>query len=205
MSSPFFAVFTHLFSYKTIRLKGLFTNPEAFGSTYARESEFSAETWHSHLNTPGRTTLGAAKGGDEVEGEWIGTLSIFSPEMLAANPENRLSYPPNLREAEDEGVSAVYMLVGMWVHSDYRRLGVGRALMDFALDAIKSFKSSQTEPGNTGGNEARSKAKFALLEVHTANTAARKLYENAGFTIQDGSGASDESEGGEMWMAMRLD
>lgn len=213
MATSFFTVFTvptpaspdHISSYKTIRLKGLLTNPEAFGSTYVKESKFSPEKWRLRLNTLGRTTLGAAKRGDEVGGEWIGTVSILSPEMLAGDPADRSLYPPKLKKAEDIGVAEVYMLVGMWVHSDYRRVGVGRALIDYAIRIVKSVPPHPVNAGKSGNDKPKNKSKVVLLEVHKSNIAARKLYEKMGFTIQEDNGASGDSEGVELWMAITLD
>ncbi|PPQ68550.1 hypothetical protein CVT26_003359 [Gymnopilus dilepis] len=184
----------HTSAYRNIRLKGLRLNPEAFGSTYARESAFLPEAWPARLNHPGRTTLGAAKAGDEVGGEWIGTCSIIAPEMM--RPENREEYPRRLKEAEDRGEAEVYMLVGMWVDVDFRQLGVGRALIRRALETVRSGTSSD---GKTN-NEAEFKKKIVLLEVHRANTNARKLYEKAGFSIEEEIGLHED--GKEMWMAI---
>lgn len=55
-------------------------------------------------------------------------------------------------------------LLNLAVHSDYRRKGIGRNLLEFALNM-----------GETAGVE------MAALEVRPSNTAAVNLYEQAGF------------------------
>jgi ribosomal protein S18 acetylase RimI-like enzyme len=98
-------------SYKTVRLRALQDTPSAFGSTYARESQFSEAEWHSraaNLCTP--PAIGyLAYHQDDYCGIACGFLDKQDP-----------------RNAE---------LVSMWVASTHRRTGTGKLL----VEAIESW------------------------------------------------------------------
>jgi GNAT superfamily N-acetyltransferase len=98
-------------AYKTIRLWALQDSPMSFGSTYARESEFTDADWHkraANLNTERSVGYLAMN-----EGNYCGIAGAFLDEQ---NP---------LRAD----------LVSMWVAPAARRTGVGGAL----IDAIRSW------------------------------------------------------------------
>jgi len=98
-------------SYKTVRLCALKDKPSAFGSTYARESQFSEADWQSraaNLCTP--HSIGyLARQNDEYCGIAAGFLNKEVPQ----NAE----------------------LISMWVASTHRRTGTGRLL----VQAIESW------------------------------------------------------------------
>jgi ribosomal protein S18 acetylase RimI-like enzyme len=98
-------------SYKDVRLRALRDTPTAFGSTYARESQFSDEDWQqraANLYTPRSVGYLA-----HYLDEYCGLAAAFLKEQ---NPQH----------AE---------LVGMWVAPEHRRAGAGRLL----IDAIESW------------------------------------------------------------------
>ncbi|KAF8883475.1 acyl-CoA N-acyltransferase [Gymnopilus junonius] len=200
MTTPLFRVIPvplpaspeHISSYASIRLTALSTNPETFGSSFGRESAFTPEIWRLRVNTKERTTLAAIK--NATEGQWVGTLSVLWPELLLKDSKGRLSYPPQIKEAEDSGLVDVFMLVGMWVHPDYRKLGVGRALIEHALEIVKSHSSEESEKENV------ERRRTVLLEVCKDNETAIKLYGKAGFSKQHRGEVEDENTEIE-WMA----
>lgn len=101
------------FSYKAVRLCALRDTPSAFGSTYARESEFTDADWRqrsANLCTPRSIGFLAH---DE---NYCGIAVSFLNEQ---NPQN----------AE---------LMSMWVAPDHRRTGTGRLL----VEAIESWARS---------------------------------------------------------------
>ncbi len=98
-------------SYKEVRLRALQDTPSAFGSTYARESQFSAADWHqraANLCTP-RSIGYLAHHNNDYCGIAVSFLNQQDPQ-----------------HAE---------LMSMWVAPDHRRTGAGRLL----VDAIESW------------------------------------------------------------------
>jgi ribosomal protein S18 acetylase RimI-like enzyme len=101
-------------NYKAVRLRALTDDPSAFGSTYARESQFSDADWQqraANLCTP--RSIGYLANKQEV---YCGIAVSFLNEQ---NPQH----------AE---------LISMWVASEHRRSSTGRLL----VDAIESWARS---------------------------------------------------------------
>jgi GNAT superfamily N-acetyltransferase len=98
-------------SYKAVRLRALQDAPTAFGSTYARESQFCEADWQSratNLCTP-RSIGYLAHEQDEYCGIAAGFLKEQNPQYAE--------------------------LVSMWVAPDHRRSGTGQLL----INAIESW------------------------------------------------------------------
>ena len=97
--------------YKTVRLRALLDTPNAFGSTYLRESQFTEEEWDKRAkNLDGERAVGYLAFDGE---QYCGIVACFvdGEDPLKAN------------------------LVSMWVAPEYRRGGVGRLL----VDAVRSW------------------------------------------------------------------
>jgi ribosomal protein S18 acetylase RimI-like enzyme len=93
-------------SYREVRLRALRDTPSAFGSTYQRESQFSADDWIKRAeNLCTERSVGYLAFDD---GKYCGIAACF------LNDEDRT-------QAE---------LVSMWVAAEYRRTGTGRLLVD---------------------------------------------------------------------------
>ena len=182
----------HITQYIRIRLAALKTNPQAFGSTFAGESAFSHEQWCARIDNPARTTFFATSAlstdasleGDYHEHDqnahapkWIGTLSLLGPDMLRSVP-----FPPSVTEDRED--AEIYMLTGMWVDPGFRKKGVGKQLVEHALQAVR---------GNCG------RKRVLVLEVNDANVGAQKLYEGHGFAVRPG-GTKDSRK----WMALNI-
>ena len=58
-------------------------------------------------------------------------------------------------------------VLGMGVHNDYRKQGIGTLLLETTIDAAKSFGLERVE-----------------LEVYTSNTVAIRMYEKLGFEVE---------------------
>ncbi|KAF8160636.1 hypothetical protein B0H34DRAFT_795525 [Crassisporium funariophilum] len=212
-------------SYKQIRLATLKTNPEAFGSKYEDQLAFTHEDWRARIDANARTTLFATAGPTtqsaaslaevdsdlgiiQNDGIWIGTLSVIAQVTLDAVPSGH-PLPPRIIEATSNGDLDIYMLVGMWVHPDFRRRGVGRRLIQKALELLKNASlnsrertTSSPEDGQNGGgmrDSKKLKSNVLLLGFYDHNDAARKLYENVGF-IQEAPGEGTAK--GLSWMSI---
>jgi RimJ/RimL family protein N-acetyltransferase len=94
--------------YRTIRLRALSADPDAFASTHERESEFDESTWRTRLagfrDRPGRVFI------DESGGEVTGIVGIGLAE-----------------DATDS------VLWGMWIDPGARGSGVGQRLVGETL------------------------------------------------------------------------
>lgn len=91
--------------YKEIRLKSLQGDPQAFGSTYEAELQFSEEKWKERSTNKNTITL-VAKEGKELVG------------IVGAHWENY------------EKTKHIAHIWGMFVDKDYRGQGIGKMLME---------------------------------------------------------------------------
>ncbi|KAJ7685477.1 hypothetical protein DFH06DRAFT_970630 [Mycena polygramma] len=148
--------------YSQLRLLGLKTNPEAFGSTFERESQNTQAMWRARIDKEERYTIIACS---VPQGECVGNASILTPEMI--------------RVYSDSRHSSSYELVGMWVHPEHRRKeGLGKQLVDFGVDWVRS----RTEASSTLDAERR-----VTLEVRRSNVSAQAFYAGLGFAeLKDG-------------------
>jgi GNAT superfamily N-acetyltransferase len=96
-------------TYRELRLRSLRESPDAYGSTYAFEADFSAELWQQRL--AGATTFLAALDGDR--GAPIGTATGLG------------------RDGDDVPV------VGMYVVPDRRGSGCAHRLLDAVADLAR--------------------------------------------------------------------
>jgi len=133
-----------------------------------------------------RDVLGSCR--YDLESKWIGTLSLLGPEMLYGVP-----FPPKIAEAELDRDAEIYMLVGMWVDPEFRRKGVGRQLVEYALQVVRNNDTGQDREGN----DARQR--LLVLEVNNANLEAERLYESQGFVVELGG-----TREGKKWMALNI-
>ena len=94
---------------KDVRLRALQDSPDAFSSTYARESRLT-------------------------DGDWIARAERLSGEravgFLAMDADIACGMAVGLLDQDDAGCAD---LAGMWVAPKHRRRGIGRALVDAVL------------------------------------------------------------------------
>jgi len=93
--------------FKEIRLRALKESPGAFGSTYAREVQFTDEEWKDRV----------ARWGSEMG---IGFLAFNN--AVACGIAGSFLHPNNPARAQ---------LISMWTAPSHRHRGVGRMLVDF--------------------------------------------------------------------------
>jgi RimJ/RimL family protein N-acetyltransferase len=123
--------------YRDIRLEALRLSPEAFGSAYETESVHPVE-WFAERLARGAVILGAFR-----DGELAGTIGFV-----------RADGPKRQHKGE---------LVGMYLRPTARGTGVGRRLVDAALEL------------------AAQSVELVLIVVAKGNEPAFRLYRSAGF------------------------
>jgi len=126
--------------YRDLRLRALKESPDAFGSTFEKSSLIPDSEWKARLErvSPHTDLPMAAMAGDEAVGlAWA------------------------KRENPDDDVAHLYQ---MWVAPEFRGAGIGRGLVDAAV------------------NWARDRGvKAMVLDVTCGNVPAARLYESMGF------------------------
>ena len=126
--------------YKDLRLNALKESPEAFGSVYENAVKYEDINWRNrlaHASAENDFPM-VALVGDEFAG--LGWVMVEPPENDVAH------------------------LYQMWVDPSFRRLGLGRALVESSI------------------NWARNRGvKSMLLEVTSGDRPARRLYDSLGF------------------------
>lgn len=125
---------------RAVRLRALQRDPDAFGSTIERERDFEEGRWRARLEGAVATLLARRV----EDGADVGMLVLADASAWG--------------EPGDVGV------FGVWVAPEVRGCGVGRQLMQAALDIARAH----------GGRRA-------VLEVGDHNAGAIALYEAMGF------------------------
>jgi ribosomal protein S18 acetylase RimI-like enzyme len=98
-------------TYKAVRLRALQDTPAAFGSTYAREAEFSDADWLQRA------------------------ANLFTPRSIGYLAQQQEEYCGIAAAFLDEQDPQYATLMSMWVAPDHRRTGTGSLL----VDAIESW------------------------------------------------------------------
>lgn len=141
---------------RDIRLAALTEAPSAFGSNYAREAAFNADTWRRRISERSVTFFAQAGSAGPAQGG------------AARRTEAGTAAPAE----EPAGLAGVYVeagdaeLVSMWVRPSARGLGVGAAL----VEAAAGWARTRGYP-------------VLFLWVTESNAHARRLYERCGFTL----------------------
>lgn len=179
--------------YRTTRLTALQLDPGAFGSTYAREIQFTDKIWLSRFLNPLSKTLVSVDARppptepvDLTRQEWLGTATIFGPKVLSETKNSSLwttytrdnfNNPPDWPAVKDS--NAIYMITGVFVHPSHRRQGRGKRL----IQAVLSVATQEAK--RAGASKVT-----VLLEIESENQAADRLYESAEFSAVEREGAS---------------
>lgn len=127
--------------YKAIRLESLRDSPDSFGSTYEREIAFTEKQWKSRLRSK-KDNVNSILWVAAAEKDLIGLLSMV---LNLSNP----------------GRASLYQ---MWVGPAYRKIGVGTALLNLAMDEATHLSVDSI-----------------YLSVTTSNTDAISIYSKKGF------------------------
>ena len=127
--------------YQAVRLRSLREHPEAFGSSFEEEQDRTPEQIVSLLVNPSVRVCGAWN-----DSELVGIVAVSQNQR--AKTRHRA------------------MIGGMYVVPEARGQGIGRALIEAALDFARSCEGVED----------------VALAVTVGNDAARHLYVQAGFT-----------------------
>ena len=130
--------------YQEVRLSALKNNPESFGSTYERELEFSYELVAERIK-PAKDKF--------VLGAFNDVNSLLGIVTFVREKERKFCHKGDV--------------FGMYVKAEYRRLGLGRSLMNRLIKEAKKC----------GGLEQ------IRLTVVSNNDSAKKLYQSIGFEV----------------------
>lgn len=181
--------------YKTLRLRGLQQEPEAFLSTYEEESQFPDETWAQRVKNPSAKTFVAVRNGPEddtrddisskLNREWIGLCVLVGPRRLdpdRSDPEAAFwAFAPPTGDSNTESdpgdgaqLPLSYCAASMFVSPDQRGHGFGRKL----IDAVIEYAQKQAK-------ELSAPKAYLNISFETDNHLARQLYGKWGFTVMD--------------------
>ncbi|MGD7044984.1 N-acetyltransferase family protein [Jeotgalibacillus proteolyticus] len=130
----------HAKEYRELRLQALLQNPEAFAASYEEEKELSVEAFQARLDIPYLFTFGGW-----IEEKLVGTVTLI--------PQQK----EKLRHKSD--------IVAMYVDPRYRQKGIGRKLMEKAIQKAGELKEVEQ----------------LLLTVVESNANAKSLYTSLGF------------------------
>ncbi|KAF2120498.1 hypothetical protein BDV96DRAFT_594956 [Lophiotrema nucula] len=161
---------------KALRLQSLQIAPEAFSSTYEREIAFKDEEWEKRLQNPSAHTFAVVKThededkGDEitekddedgelVEGEWVGMSVLFGP---LSSDNGKI----------ETGKKVIFEIFGLFVLPDKRGLGLGKKLVDAAV-----------EHGKVLGKEQKAEEVVVRIRAVPTNKSVVTMYETLGFKI----------------------
>ncbi|KAH8921438.1 acyl-CoA N-acyltransferase [Atractiella rhizophila] len=124
--------------YKPLRLRALSTDPQQFGSTFERESSFPDE-------------------------KFILRSERMHVAFVSGNPAGVVGHFYEERQRDKKMVA---WLVSFWVAPEYRKRGIGTALVKKIVEIVVE----------KNGDEL-------VLEVHKENMQAKRLYEREGFVV----------------------
>ncbi|KAE8137996.1 hypothetical protein BDV38DRAFT_246018 [Aspergillus pseudotamarii] len=176
--------------YRTLRLRGLKENPDAFSSKYEDEVEFPYEKWLARVTNPqARSFIAYDDQTDHsldslallLSREWLGTVTIVGPRLLPEDNKTLSKAPWDVFSLTDERVllkeesryaTLVFMLGGMYVLEAGRRKGNGRRLIERAVSEVR-----------TEATEAGASRVLVVSIVERNNDAARRLYETCSFDV----------------------
>jgi len=165
----------------------------AFGSSYTREANFSDNEWLGRLHNPLARTF-VAMSADDI----IASTTLSGPAASTAEDMRFLQEHTSKDACSRTDVAGVYHISGMHTRPESRGHGLGKALLEAALEDLAERLRSQ-------GQQEDDAVSLVRADVFVANVAARALYSAAGFATtteheHEGSAWADQGRDGlSMW------
>lgn len=128
--------------YREIRLNSLKTTPEAYAASYEEEVDLTVEDIHRKFHAKDTYTYGGFH-----DGELVGIITLYHDQL------KKLSHRAHIG--------------GMYVSPHKRDLGMGKALMQEAINKAKNLEGVEQ----------------VYLAVVSTNVAAKRLYTSMGFEV----------------------
>ncbi|KAI1322003.1 hypothetical protein F5Y16DRAFT_404866 [Xylariaceae sp. FL0255] len=158
----------YLEQYKPFRLKALQQDPDAFGSTHARELAFDDEAWLARLKTPAARIYVAVRSSD---GSVVASTALIGPLVdahPASNPYQTVA-DGGRADGEDLTKPMCFQMAAVYTVPEARGCGLAKALITAASDEAAKLA-------------AAAKRSLALsVVVYATNNAAISVYERCGF------------------------
>ncbi|KAI1265646.1 hypothetical protein F5Y18DRAFT_385180 [Xylariaceae sp. FL1019] len=158
--------------YKPFRLTALREDPDAFGSTYARELEFDDEAWLGRIKNPSAMTFVAVRVHDD---QVVASTSLIGPlpsEGPVSNPYQTVSQLGTKGEIAADKILR-FQMAAVYTSPKARSRGLAKALIKAATEKAIKRATEQDRP-------------LALsVVVYAANNAAISVYERCGFVKSD--------------------
>ncbi|KAI9754651.1 MAG: hypothetical protein M4579_004614 [Chaenotheca gracillima] len=177
--------------YKGFRLQSLQLAPEAFASTYERESQFPVETWNNRLLNPQANTFVAKLTDRGVCDGWLATITMLGPMSGQQGAISANTSPWTSLASEEHGQRAAerrdsiwnFHLNALFTVPSARGNGLG---YDLIWHAIAHAKANATE-------HKVAHVKIGVI-VDSSNVAASALYRKCGFAVIEESMLSIPSD-----------
>ncbi|KAI1459395.1 hypothetical protein F4805DRAFT_455878 [Annulohypoxylon moriforme] len=169
----------YLDQYKPFRLAALKQDPDAFGSTYDREINFTNDDWLSRIKNPLVKTFVAVRPHD---GRVLSATSLIGPLPNPDPSSNPFQASTEMRDGGDQhhnhGNAQVsplsFQISGVYTTPEARGQGIAKALIKTASEqALNSAKRQD-------------KQLSLSVVVYASNNAAIALYENCGYVVNEG-------------------
>ncbi|KAI0882716.1 uncharacterized protein GGS22DRAFT_39696 [Annulohypoxylon maeteangense] len=169
----------YLDQYKPFRLAALKQDPDAFGSTYDREVNFTKDDWLSRIKNPLAKTFVAVRPHD---GRVLSATSLIGPLPNPDPSSNPLQVSTEMRDGDDQhhnyGNAQVsplsFQVSGVYTTPEARGHGLAKALIKTASEqAINSAKGQDRQL-------------LLSVVVYASNNAAIALYKSCGFIVDEG-------------------
>ncbi|KAK7001823.1 N-acetyltransferase domain-containing protein [Favolaschia claudopus] len=178
--------------YATLRLEGLQTFPNAFGSSYAIESTFTLAEWvsrfwrddavvlvciaHPVSGSDSNTSTSAAAAQSSLEGEWVGSAILRGPM-----PAHEYALPPQSGAPPfgSDDTETKWQMTAVYASASHRGRGIGKMLVQAAKDFAKSHSHTSLQPG-LAILPRPTKLRIRAI-IHPDNLKVLSLYEGAGF------------------------
>lgn len=137
-------------NYLTLRLKALQNSPEAFGSTYEEEKDYTVDKYKTRFQSENSLTFGAFE-----NGLLVGIITLVTEQRI------------KLRHRAT--------IVAMYVSPDMRGLGIGKALIIEAMNKAKDLQDIEQIYITVVTTNKAAKKLYSLLGFEVFGTEKRAL------------------------------